>query len=218
MVGPQAGSVFSAVPAPSGLAQPGTPTAISTNHELSKSLNVEGIQYLLDEDGNPFMDNTEGVGGFMDLPLRGQKNLDLGGGSFDSTTTWLWLNRGVRNYVHDTYARSATHNKGIEKEMFDGRSPSVTSISVLNVIPSKEERREHIQTAFDALIPGGQAFFKVYKGDGTRVAGQKEDEGFFQHNQPAGYFLAEIQEVFQHQGGHAELFEASNLITATKAA
>jgi len=165
------------------------------------------------------MDNTEALGAFLDLPLirwKGLKNLDLGGGSLDSTTEWLRANWGIENRVHDIYARNAKHNITVEREMFNGQSPSVTSCSVLNVIRDEKERKRHIQTAFDALVPGGRAFFKVWAGDRSKVAGQKKHENFFQHNQPASYFVAEIAAVFRNDGDSVELEEEKNLITAIK--
>lgn len=180
-----------------------------------ESLNVEGIHFLPTGE----MENTEALGAFLDLPLprwQGHKNLDLGGGSLNGSTAWLRENWGVENRVHDIYARDPEHNLAVEREMFAGNSPSVTSCSVLNVIREEDERKQHIQTAFDALVPGGRAYFKVYKGDGSKVAEQKKHENFFQHNQPASYFMAEILAIFHNEGDHVELEEEKNLITATK--
>ena len=114
------------------------------------------------------VDNTEGFGAYDDLGLkRGTINFDNGGCKLDDNTHYLRTKYGVTNHVYDKYKRSTEHNTHtlslVDVHAFD----TATSNSLLNVITSLKERHEHIELSFRALKPGGTAYFKVWRGDGS---------------------------------------------------
>lgn len=137
------------------------------------------------------IDETEGFGAMDTLPFKeNSRNFDIGGGQFDSISEHLKFFYRVNNVVYDPFNRSEEHNKKVLSEVKANPVDTVTSISVLNVILDSNERKNHIQLAYNSLKSGGIAFFKVYRGDGSGKASET------QSNQPAGYYLHEISDVF----------------------
>jgi hypothetical protein len=90
--------------------------------------------------------------------------------------------------------RSLQHNEDVlakaRKRPFD----CCTSMSVLNVIDTKEARIKHIRLCFDALKAKGSAFFKVWAGNRSGIAAKSE--GRFQSNLDAAHYISEVEEVF----------------------
>ena len=141
---------------------------------------------------NGKVDITQGFGAMDDLLALpsvklGPKNLDLGGGKFNHLSAYLRL-FGIENVVFDPFGRSESHNQEVLKKThsFD----TVTSHSVLNVILKREDRAAHIQQAFDALKPGGTAYFKIYEGNGSGKASA------YQNHLKTKAYTTEIQAVF----------------------
>lgn len=137
------------------------------------------------------IDETEGFAAMDSLPFKkNSRNFDIGGGQFDSISEHLKFFYKVDNVIYDPFNRSEEHNRKVLSEVKANPVDSVTSISVLNVILDANERKNHLQLAYNSLKSGGIAFFKVYRGDGSGKASE------IQSNQPAAYYLQEITDVF----------------------
>ena len=123
-------------------------------------------------------------------------------------------------HVVDPFNRSAEHNEGVEK-IITGRGGAdvVTSISVLNVIPTHESRIEHVRVVYQALRKGGLAMFKVWAGSwplrGTKTSTTDKVRQCFQANTWASDFVPTIKQVF---GDKAPVFSCnvSNVIVIRK--
>ena len=151
---------------------------------------VNGLSRL--PDGR--MDQTEGVGAFLNLPLvSGTRNLDVGGGAHDANTTYL-ATRGIVNYVYDPFSRSIQHNSVVLAEVTANPVDTATSMSVLNVIDRREARLEHIKLCHQVLKAGGKAYFKVWPGNRSGI-GQILDGGY-QSNRGAESYLTEVAQIF----------------------
>jgi len=142
---------------------------------------------------NGVIDITEAFGAFSDLILnfrfikmKGQRNIDVGGGKFDDTTAIL-ASFGVINSVYDPNGRTSAQNTVV---LNGSPYDSATSISILNVITHDTDRLEHIALVRNNLKCDGYAYFKVYEGDQSGM--MKE----FQLNQPTEYFRSQIANVF----------------------
>ena len=165
-------------------------------HDSIRSENTEGSTntiptYGFLEDGVT-IDTTEGFGAFDDLfnlsyPKLGPRNLDLGGGRFNHTSAYLKL-FSIENSVYDPFGRTLAHNENVLAR--SGAYDSVTSISVLNVIETREDRKAHIRQALHALKPHGVAFFKIYEGDLSKIRSN------FQNNSSTEAYLSEIEDIF----------------------
>ena len=109
-------------------------------------------------------------------------NLDLGGGKYELTTEALAY-RGVYSRVTDPFNRSAAHNIDVAEwvKRYNGVD-TVTCANVLNVIDSAYAIGTVIREAFDALRPGGTAYFTVYQGDRSSM-GHETTKGW-QANRP----------------------------------
>lgn len=185
--------------------------------DSARTNTAQGFSYL----PNGSLDNTEGVGAFIDLKKflrKGTTNIDVGGGKFDSNTEYLRTHFQVENAVYDPFNRSEQHNK---KTLFEnGISGSLrcyhsaTSMSVLNVINLQEARREHIELMFQMVRFGGVALFKVYQGDGSGV--EKVTESGYQSNKSAEHYVKEIAFVFGNANTHLSPNGIPNLIVAFK--
>lgn len=141
------------------------------------------------------LETTEGFGAYMDFCLKpNTKNFDNGGGTHDYNTQFLQKYQGVINIVYDPFQRSEEDNRkalaAVQEHDFD----TATSNSVLNVISSKEARAKHIALSCQALKKGGIAYFKVYPGDGSGKALQRE--GSYQSNQSARSYQEEVEQIF----------------------
>jgi hypothetical protein len=124
---------------------------------------------------------------------RGTRNADIGGGRFDNTTQAL-KRRGVENVIYDPYNRSAAHNKAAAAKIAGGQAATATVSNVLNVIKEPSSREKVIRQAYDALAPGGSAYFAIYEGDksGTSSATPKG----WQENRATATYVPEIERVF----------------------
>ena len=128
-------------------------------------------------------------------------NLDLGGGPWDLGSEFL-LGLGCFNLILDPYARTSNHNRTgldvLDLACPDG-VPTVTVGNVLNVLAEPDARRLVVRQAFEALKPGGVAFFLIHEGDRSGRGGPTRDG--WQANLPTAHYLTLITPVFGSVGG-----------------
>ena len=167
-------------------------------------------------------DNTEGIGGVSDLwiPPGSATLVDVGGGRSDSTKLWLeafYPNLTV--YVIDPFLRDRSHNEKVQRIVYSaGGADVTTSLSVLNVIDSSAARIHHVRVMFDALKPGGIAYFKVWAGlwpnRGSGVPDYDTTRRTFQANAWADKFIKDVAFVFSDSNVQGD--NDRNLIIAKK--
>ena len=161
-------------------------------------------------------DITEGFAAFKDVldnfgpTSLGPRNLDLGGGQFDTATIEL-AKIDVQNNVADLFGRSKVHNK---KVLEAGPYDSMTSFSVLNVIDTDTNRYKHIELSHRLLKAGGCAYFKIWEGDATGTAFTDEDSKRHQENKKTKAFLPFVEEIYV--GSKIACVEDQYLIVACK--
>lgn len=138
---------------------------------------------------------------------RGTRNADIGGGAFENATNYL-RSQGVENLVWDPYSRSAEHNREVAKALEEAPADTGTMHNVLNVIREREARIEALQNLLNAVKDGGTVSIAINElaGDGKG----RETKTGWQNNQPAEFYLPEVEEVF----GNATL--KNGVITAVK--
>jgi hypothetical protein len=155
----------------------------------------------------PINDNTEGVAAFYDLPASLFTNVtsvvNIGCGTSDAPIRWVLKNHPavLTALSMDPFHRSADHNLSTQKVILDMHGVDMaTSMSVLNIIPTREDRIRHISVMHRALKRGGLAVWKVWAGSwphrGSGVATFDVDRGVFQANKWAHEFLPEVAAVF----------------------
>lgn len=152
-----------------------------------ESKTVEGYSIYNEE-----LDNTEGFGAYMDLPLKPMtRNFDNGGGTHNYNTQFLKEYYGVENHVYDPFQRSEEENRKTLREIdFD----TATSMSVLNVIDQIPARLDHIFLSCRSLKTFGVAYFKVFENKGD---GKEEWKSYgYQSNRPTREFQEEVEQVF----------------------
>ena len=138
---------------------------------------------------------------------KGTRNADIGGGAYENATNYL-RSQGVTNLVWDPYSRSEKHNQSVAKELKSNPADTGTMHNVLNVIKERAARIEALQNLEKAVKDGGSVSIAVneLEGDGKG----RETKTGWQNNQPAKFYLAEVEEVF----GNATV--SGNVITAVK--
>lgn len=145
-------------------------------------------------------ENTAGVNAFADIHFGSgvKRMLDVGGGQFNHNRDYMKRENNIELLVWDPYNRSAQHNAQIKAAVMAQKVDAVTSMSVLNVIPDIEARLAHMVTLKSALVMHGQAYLKIWPGEGwlkgsylpsaTQIA--------YQANAYAHRFLHEVEAVF----------------------
>ncbi|MCP4528518.1 MAG: hypothetical protein GY833_21780 [Aestuariibacter sp.] len=126
---------------------------------------------------------------------RGTRNLDLGGGRFDTLTQALKSNHGVTNLILDPYNRSDDHNKKVRQSLAQQRANTITISNVLNVIKELGNRKYLLDYAKKNLAKDGKVFITVHEGDKTSV-GKVTGDDQYQLNRPTDGYMKEIQAVF----------------------
>jgi len=185
---------------------------------------VNGIGWLNEE--KTIVDNTEGTAAYDDLgqdALRpGTTNFDNGGCSLDINTVHLSSTYGVTNHVYDKMKRSSEHNSAVMELVRAGRFDTSTSNSVLNVLESDDDMREHIRLSFLALKPGGRAYFKIWRGNASSIP-NRPSRGYYQRNQLPSEYASIIETIFcphapnrADQNGSVKWITHLNLVVATK--
>lgn len=90
----------------------------------------------------------------------GTKNLDWGGGKYDTATRYLET-KGVQNVIYDPFNRSEAENAAALASTYD----TATLSNVLNVIAEPEIRKEAVLGALAHLKTGGMLYISVYEGN-----------------------------------------------------
>lgn len=143
------------------------------------------------------IDPTEGFGAFdsiLSSNWLGRRTIDIGGGEHDHNSSYLFHKFDIFQAVYDPYMRPQEHNDKILSIAMERPFDSCTSISVLNVIDTKEARLEHIKLCRSTIKECGSVFFKVWPGNGTGISEAKE--GGYQNNRPLETYMNEIEDVF----------------------
>jgi len=174
----------------------------------------------------PIPDNTEGIPAFTDIvdmfPDGASLIVDVGGGAFGTNKEWVenHFKGKTTMLVADPFRRTREHNEKVQLAVERAKGADVvTSMSVLNVIPTLEGQLEHVRVCFRALRPGGLAFFKVWAGSwpkrGTGEQEIDEKRGVCQNNKWASDFLPAVIKVFG-KGAKAFADNNSNLIVVRR--
>ena len=124
------------------------------------------------------------------------RNVDIGGGAYDTGTQFLRDERGVDSKVLDKFNRSDDHNKAVAYEFASNPADSATLANVLNVIPERVHRLGAIRDAHVLTKPDAKAYFGIYEGDRSGVG--KETSKGWQNNLPAESYMDEVREHFPH--------------------
>eukprot|EP00877_Chromochloris_zofingiensis_P010470 jgi/Chrzof1/5677/Cz16g11110.t1 len=190
------------------LAQQGSTTP-STKCTSAETNSAVGYSYTDDHT----IDDTEGLGAFHDIRLQpNTRNIDVGGGKFDTNINYLKHKYQVTNRVYDPFNRSKEHNLAVLQESITAPFDTATSISVMNVIKDKADRVDHVRLTFDCIKPGGVAYFKVFAGNGS---GQEDvQEGTYQSNRGAESYADEVAQIYGRSNVH--IFKHRHLLVATK--
>lgn len=108
---------------------------------------------------------------------RGDFNLDIGGGKYDTATEYL-KSFGAENRIYDKFNRSEEENSlALSKTDYD----TATISNVLNVIKEEEIWMDLAVLAFDHLKSGGKLYITVYEGDRSSI-GRKSKKDCWQNN------------------------------------
>lgn len=119
------------------------------------------------------------------------KNVDIGGGKFDTATEFL-AGLGVVNLIFDPFNRTEEHNLRVVMDLAINPAETATISNVLNVIKEKDKRIEVLK---NARKWSKMTFISVYEGDKSGV-GRKTKKGCWQENRKLADYIPEIQEVF----------------------
>jgi len=141
------------------------------------------------------LDDTEGFGAYMDLPLKPlTRNFDNGGGTHDYNSKFLSKYYGVENQVYDPFQRTEQENVKVLSKVHTHTFDTSTSMSVLNVIDTLPARLNHIFLSCEAIKAFGTAYFKIFENNGT---GKEEWNTYgYQANRPTQEFQKEVEGVF----------------------
>lgn len=91
----------------------------------------------------------------------GTRNLDWGGGKYDTATEYL-KELGVVNRIYDPFNRSPAENDAaLACTCYD----TATLSNVLNVIAERDVRIAAVAGAMQHLKPGGKLYISVYEGN-----------------------------------------------------
>lgn len=148
--------------------------------------------------------------GFKSIKWKpGTRNLDYGGGKYDTATEYL-ATLGVENLIYDPYNRSEEFNMSTIEKAQDGVD-SVTVMNVLNVIYEIEIQKEIINTVYEAVKDGGFVMFKIHEGNKSGI-GKVTRKDCWQNNKKTSEYIPMIKEVF----GDNNVIKKHTLIIAMK--
>lgn len=119
------------------------------------------------------------------------KNVDIGGGKFDTATDYL-ATLGVVNVIFDPYNRSEKHNLNTVMDLAINPAETATISNVLNVIKEKDKRIEVLKLARKW---SKMCFISVYEGNKSG-SGKVSKKGCWQENRKLVDYITEVQEVF----------------------
>lgn len=170
---------------------------------------------------SPILDNTEGIAAFQDLFFWSNSTilLDIGcGKNYRDIKRWIEkISLRLRYFGVDPYECTKEHNERVQCIVeANGGVDIVTSMSVLNTIPSCRERLRHIQLVYSLLHYQCPAYFKIYAGNfpyrGTGIISQTVVHT--QNNRWAHEYAGEIEYVFGKDKVYVDC--EKNLIIACK--
>ena len=119
----------------------------------------------------------------------GTRNLDIGGGKFDTATNYL-KQAGVENFIYDKFNRSTEHNQNVLKvKEFD----TATLSNVLNVIKEQDVQETLVKLAASKAPVLYVTVYKDTKATGPKVSGDK-----FQHHMKLRKYIPLIKKYFNN--------------------
>lgn len=125
--------------------------------------------------------------------VSGTKNLDYGGGKYDTATEYL-ATLGVENLIYDPYNRSEVFNNNTMTKASDGVD-SATVMNVLNVIYEVEIQQKIVIDVYKAVKSGGFVMFKIHEGNKSGI-GKVTRKDCYQNNKKTEEYLPIIKAVF----------------------
>ena len=128
------------------------------------------------------------------LHKRGNRNMDLGGGTYDLATEHL-KQLGVRNLVLDPFNRPFEETDRILEELFLESADTGTCFNVLNVISEPHARLLVLETLHTMVKPEGLIYIDVHPGDRSGV-GRITKKDCWQENRVLDTYVPEILSVF----------------------
>jgi hypothetical protein len=143
---------------------------------------------------------------FKRVPEFGKKNLDIGGGKFDTASEWLLENHGCRNLVYDPYNRTPAHNNKVIRQAKN--LDSVTISNVLNVIKEAKRRKELLAMAAHYAGPETKVYITVYEGD--RSGEGRETRCGYQLHRKTEAYMREVKLFFDKVERKGKLIIASD--------
>lgn len=203
---------FAAIEAP-GIPSESTsvPSSAASNADLPS---LEPVEYAPPDtalqSGLPFpviRDTTEGVAAFSDLDLKLSTSgpfilVDIGAGQHDHVKHYLEDKyAGLECLPVDPFQRTRAHNEQARAiTEAAGGADIVTSMSVLNILATKNLVRQHIELVHRILRLGGISYFKVWAGmwpeRGTGVAQVDKERHVYQSNRWAATYRDSVAAVF----------------------
>lgn len=144
---------------------------------------------------------------FKKVPAFGKRNLDVGGGKFDTASKWLADNHDCKNFVYDPYNRSDGHNQKVLKQTEKGVD-TITISNVLNVIKEARFRREVLELAASRCKEGTKVYITVYEGD--KSGSGKETRCGYQLNRRTQDYVKEVSRFFRTVERRGKLIVASD--------
>jgi len=140
---------------------------------------------------------------------KGTTNFDMGCGKWPALFTEALARMKVTNIPYDPYhvRENEDHHKAMEhlgKKLLD----TVTCNNVLNVLNEERMIANVIKHCAGVVRKGGIAYFLIYEGDGSGVAGPTSKG--WQNNRKAETYVEEIQKVFPYTRRRGNLIAASD--------
>lgn len=126
--------------------------------------------------------------------FRRHRNLDYGGGKYDTLTRALWEEKGIDNFIYDPYNRSDRHNDNTIFIMEKFGADSATLSNVMNVIKEPEVREEILQNIRNLSKPGAMVYITCYEGD--RSGKGKLTRAGYQTNMRTKDYISEVEKYF----------------------
>jgi hypothetical protein len=143
---------------------------------------------------------------FKRVPEFGKKNLDIGGGKFDTASEWLLENHNCKNFVYDPFNRTPEHNHKVFQATKNGVD-TITLSNVLNVIKEKEYRDNVLSLAAARCADGAKVYITVYEGD--RSGKSRTTRCGFQLNRKTEAYMKEVGKFFESVERKGKLIIAS---------
>lgn len=124
----------------------------------------------------------------------GPVNLDIGGGKYNLGTEYL-KEKGITNYIYDTYSRDYGYNQRVLNELKGKCIDTVTVANVLNVVRSEEERKGIIAQAAAMVDDFGICYFQIFEGDRSGIE-NVTSKRTWQANRKTAEYISELSPFF----------------------